>query len=156
MIRRFRPKDAMGCRSVFVDAVQIGAAGRYGAAERAGWVKDPAMPEGYAEWLAGHITFVADEGRIAGFMMLEREGYLNMAFVAPDRMGQGLADALYAAILTRARALPRLWVLASRYAQGFFLRHGWRFAPHLTDLPGLDPRQGPGDTPLNKAMEVWL
>ena len=67
-------------------------------------------------------------------------------------------NALYAAILAEARALglPHLHVLASRCSQGFFLRHGWRMAPELTDIPGLDPRQGPHDNPVNKPMAVAL
>lgn len=157
MIRRFRPEDAQGCRDVFVAAVQVGVAGRYSPDERAAWLKDPAMPAGYADWLASHITFVAEEGTIQGFMMLEGSGYLNLAFVRPEQMGKGLADALYAAVLTEARALGlrRLHVLASRYAMGFFARHGWHLAPDLI-LPGLDPRQGPQDRPMNRAMTVTL
>lgn len=158
MIRHFRPSDAQATRDVFVAAVQIGAAGRYSAEELAEWMPDPAMPPDWGPWLDRHITLVAEEGAIAGFMMLERSGYLNMAFVRPEAMGKGVADALYAGILAEARALhlPRLTVLASRYAQGFFTRHGWRLAPELTDLPGLDPAQGPDDRPMNRAMALDL
>jgi putative acetyltransferase len=158
MIRRFTVSDAQATRDVFVAAVQIGALGRYDAAERAKWLPDPTMPATWAAWLDGHFTLVAESDGVAGFMMLERSGYLNMAYVRPDQMGKGVADALYAGILTEARALhlPRLTVLASRYAQGFFARHGWRLAPELTDLPGLDPRQGPGDNPMNRAMVLDL
>lgn len=154
MIRRFRLEDAQACRDVFVAAVCIGAAGRYTAEERANWVKDPAMPEGYGAWLMGHITFVSDDHGVNGFMMLEASGYLNMAFVAPEVMGKGVADALHAAILAEAKslALPRMHVLASRYAQSFFARHGWRLAPEITGIAGLDPNQGPDHTPLNRVM----
>ena len=154
MIRRFRLADAQACRDVFVAAVQVGAAERYSAEERSIWLKDPAMPAGYGDWLNQHITFVADVGTLQGFMMLEASGYLNMAFVRPEVMGKGVADALYAALLAEAKALglSRLHVLASRHAQSFFARQGWRLAPEITDIPGLDPRQGPQDTPLNRAM----
>ncbi|MGV8987391.1 MAG: GNAT family N-acetyltransferase [Cypionkella sp.] len=158
MIRRFRLADDQACRDVFVAAVEVGAAGRYSAEERAGWLKNPAMPTGYAAWLDQHITFVAEDVTINGFMMLEASGYLNMAFVRPDAMGKGVADALYAAVLAEARslALPRLHVLASRYAQSFFARHGWQLAPEITEIEGLDPRQGPDDTPLNRVMTLTL
>ena len=155
-IRRYRPEDALATRKVFVDAVRIGAAGRYSEAERADWVPDPALPEGWSDWLAGHVTVVADEdGQVTGFFMLEADGYLNMAFVRPDRMGKGLADRLYTALLDEARAigLTRLNVLASRYAQGFFRRHGWVAAPDFAHA-GLDERQGPGDNPLNRPMKL--
>ncbi len=159
MIRRFRLSDAQACRDVFVAAVRVGAAGRYTAEELADWLKAPAMPIGYGDWLNQHITFVAeDDGGIQGFMMLEARGYLNMAFVRPEVMGRGVADALYGAIFAEAKALDliRLHVLASRYAQSFFSRHGWRLAPEITGIEGLDPNQGPEDTPLNRVMVLDL
>lgn len=158
MIRRFRLSDAQATRDVFVAAVQVGAAGRYSPQELADWMPAPAMPADWGPWLDRHITFVAEAGQLTGFMMVEASGYLNMAFVRPEVMGKGIADALYAAILAEARALhlPRMTVLASRYAQSFFGRHGWRMAPELTDLPGLDPAQGPDDNPMNRAMALDL
>lgn len=157
LIRRFRPDDAAATREVFVEAVRIGAAGRYSEAERLEWVPDPALPEDWGSWLDGHVTLVAeDAGRITGFFMVERDGYLNMAFVRPDQMGRGLADRLYAALLHEVRALgmARLHVLASRHAQGFFRRHGWQPAPEHAGMPGCDPRQGPQDNPVNRPMKL--
>lgn len=159
MIRRFDLMDDQTTRDLFVAAVHQGAAGRYTLTERQDWVPDPTMPPDWGQWLHDHVTFVArDASGLTGFMMLERSGYLNMAFVRPDRMGKGVADALYARILAEARAigLVQMTVLASRYAQSFFLRHGWRLAPELTGIAGLDPNQGPGDTPLNRMMLMRL
>ncbi len=156
-IRRFRPEDAAATRDVFVQAVREGCAGRYSQAERLAWVPDPALTADWGPWLDRHLTLVAAEGlRITGFMMLERDGYLNMAFVCPDRMGTGLADRLYAALLDEARGLglTRLTVLASRYAQGFFFRHGWRLAPEIREIGGQDLRNRPEDNPVNRAMAL--
>ena len=156
-IRRFRPEDAAPTREVFVDAVHIGAAGRYSQAERLDWVADPAMPDGWGPWLDGHFTLVAEDGgRIAGFMMLEADGYLNMAFVRPDRMGTGMADLLYLGLLAEARrlALLRMTTLASRYAQSFFLRHGWRLAPEIILIGGHDTRDWGDENPMSRAMEL--
>lgn len=157
MIRPFRAEDAIATRDVFVAAVQQGARGRYTPAELLDWLPDPTMPPDWGPWLGRHVTFVAEvKGRVAGFMMLERSGYLNMAFVLPQYMGTGLAASLYAAILDQARLLApvRLTVLASRYAQGFFTRHGWQPAPDLTDLEGMDPDQHLN--PVNRPMALWL
>ncbi len=158
MIRPYRPEDAPGLRQVFVRAVREGAASRYTPEEIARWLPDPAMPAGWGDWLGAHLTFVAEEGALQGFMMLERDGYLNMAFVLPEVMGTGVADALLAEVLGAARGLglTRLSVLASRHAQGFFRRHGWRLAPELPPRKGLDPRQGPNDNPMNRPMALDL
>lgn len=159
VIRRYAPGDALSTRQVFFRAVREGASSRYSTAELDDWVSDPTPPEGWGDWLDEHITLVAEAaGRVTGFFMLERDGYLNMAFVLPERMGQGTADALYAEILREARALglAQLTVLASRHAQGFFRRHGWRPAPELPPRDGLDPRQGPDDTPMNRPMALDL
>lgn len=139
-------------------AVRIGAAGRYTAAELLEWLPDPAMPDDWGDWLAEHLTFVAEDGLLTGFMMLERSGYLNMAFVLPGQMGKGTADALYAALLAEARTLApiRLTTLASRYSQSFLARHGWQMAPDITGIAELDPNQGPHDTPMNRPMALRL
>ncbi len=154
MIRRLRLADAQACRDVFVAAVKVGAAGRYTGDELADWVNDPAMPVGYGAWLNPHITFVADHSDIQGFMMLKASHYLNMAFVRPEVVGKGIADGLHVAMLAGAGALglTRLHGLASRLAQSVFTRHSRRMAPEIRDTPGLDPNQGPDDTPLNRVM----
>ena len=159
VIRPFRPSDAQPTRDVFVRAVREGAATRYSAEEIAAWLRDPAMPEGWGNWLAGHITFVAEEaGGITGFMMVERDGYLNMAFVLPEVMGKGTADRLYAEILTAARALhlPRLTVFASRQARRFFARHGWQPAPGLPMRDGMDPSLTEGENPITLGMMLEI
>lgn len=158
-IRPFRPTDAQATRDVFVRAVREGAASRYSAEEIAAWLKDPAMPEGWGDWLAGHITFVAEDAdRITGFMMVERSGYLNMAFVVPEVMGQGTADRLYAQVLATARALglPRLTVFASRHARRFFARHGWRADPTVPLPDGMGPALTQGDDPITLGMSLEL
>jgi len=158
-IRRFHCDDAAETRKVFVQAVQIGAAERYTSDELTDWLPDPAMPDGWGDWLDRHTTFVAvDTGRITGFFMIEADGYLNMAFVRPECRGDGTADALYAAVLdhTRKAGTAQMTVLASRYAQGLSLIHGWRMAPELPPHEGLDPRQGPDDNPINRLMALEL
>lgn len=159
MIRPFRPSDTQPTRDVFVRAVREGAASRYSAEDIAEWLGDPAMPEGWGDWLAGHFTFVSeDQGRVTGFMMVERDGYLNMAFVVPEVMGTGTADRLYAEILGQARALalPRLTVFASRHARRFFARHGWHPAPDLPMRDGMDVALTEGENPITLGMMLEI
>lgn len=159
VIRPFRPDDAQPLRAVFVRSVREGAASLYTQDELRDWLPDPAMPEGWGDWLGEHLTLVAEDGeRITGFMMLERDGYLNMAFVLPEVMGKGTADRLYAAILALARdlGLARLTVFASRHARRFFARHGWHPAPDLPLPDGMDPALTRGDNPVTLGMALDL
>ncbi|MEM1100645.1 MAG: GNAT family N-acetyltransferase [Pseudomonadota bacterium] len=128
LIRRFRAEDGAGCAALFYEAVHVGAAEKYDAAQRRAWA--PKVPDGaaFAERLGAEHCFVAEDGEaIRGFMSLTPKGYLDMAFVAPDARGTGLADKLYAEILRAARStgLTYLAVDASAYAHPFFTRHGW-------------------------------
>lgn len=159
IIRPFALSDAGATHGIFVQAVQVGAATRYSQAERTDWLPDPTMPEDWGRWLAEHITLVADEGdRLTGFFMLEKTGYLNMAYVSPDRMGTGLADKLYAALMDKARlhGISDMTVIASRYAQSFFSRQGWTLAPDLTSIPGQPDKDITRALELSRAMRTVL
>ena len=127
-VRSYRPGDADRLGAVFHEAVREGASARYDAAQVAAW--SPAAPSGarWAERLASAETVVAEDGaRILGFMTLNPDGYLDLAFVVPEVMGQGVSDLLYAVLETRARGrgIGRITTQASLLAESFFARHGW-------------------------------
>ncbi|HSG56069.1 MAG TPA: GNAT family N-acetyltransferase [Paracoccaceae bacterium] len=129
MIRPYLAADRAACHRIFHPAVHQGAARAYTADQRAAWApsdqRDPAQPDRFLDQFA----FVAEvSGTPAGFMTLDKTGCLDMAFVLPEVMGTGVADALYAAILSTARAerFSRLTTAASHLARAFFARHGWQ------------------------------
>ena len=138
-IRAYRPQDRSAKAGVFYRAVHEGAAPFYDAAQRAVWAPSPepdwALPDRQLDqwcWVA------EDHSGMTGFMSLDREGYLDMAFVLPEVMGKGVARALYGALLAEARAsgLTRLTVRASHLARRFFERQGWQvdsFDPYPVD-----------------------
>lgn len=154
-IRRFQSDDAVGCWDVFFAAVRIGAAGHYTAQELFDWAPSDQMLDGWGPWLDKHVTYVGlsdssverPDTTVTGFFMLERDGYLNMAFVLPDFRRSGLAQQLYGAILTEAQAmrLPCLTVWASRLSMPFFRRLGWVDDP---DPPPRDPHPIKSNDPL--------
>ena len=167
MIRRFRPGDAQGTWHVFFNAVRIGAAGHYTEQELIDWAPWDQMPADWGPWLDRHITYVSasdstvdrSDRTVTGFFMLERDGYLNMAFVLSDYRRTGLAQQLYAAILAEARALalPQMTVIASRLATPFFRRQGW------VDDYNPPPREGhpvlpsnPNDPPMEWTLKLDL
>lgn len=127
-IRPFEPDDAGPLGEVFHRAVRDGAAARYRPDQVAAW--SPEQPSG-ARWsdrLATADTVVASEGETRfGFMTVDETGYLDLAFVLPEKMGTGVADRLYAMLETRARARGTLTLStqASLLAEPFFARHGW-------------------------------
>lgn len=152
-LRPFRDADAGPLFALFRSAVLEGAAGHYTPEELADWAGPPERPEpsSWSERHATNITLVAElYGSITGYMMMHPDGYLDMAFVRPDRRRQGTAALLYEAILAeaRARGLDRMTVLASRLMERFLALRGWRPAPELAeDL---------GQVPQNRAMRLDL
>lgn len=128
IIRAYQPEDADALAQIFYDAVHIGAASYYTQAQRAAWAPLRPSARVWAARLQGLTTFVAAAPHPAGFMSLRNDGYLDLAFVAPDQQGRGAGSALHAAVLTQARAMDLLMlsVEASLAAHRFFLRRGWQ------------------------------
>jgi GNAT superfamily N-acetyltransferase len=73
------------------------------------------------------------EGTLAGVLVVRDRGdhlYLDHLYIRPDLAGRGLGSAAVQAVQARARAagLPvRLCALRESPANGFYVRHGFRF-----------------------------
>jgi putative acetyltransferase len=127
-VRSYREGDAEALAEVFHRSVREGAARRYSAAAVAAWSPELRPAEVWEKRLEGTDTIVATEdGVLIGFMNIDAKGYLDLAFVLPEVMGKGVADAIYAVLEGRARAtgLDTLTVQASLLAEPFFARQGW-------------------------------
>lgn len=151
-VRPYRADDRAACWSVFDRAVHEGAAAHYTPAERMAWSPGVLPHLAGADKLLQGWTRVAVRGdRIVGFMTLDAAGELDMAYVLPEEMGRGTAQALYDAILdqARARGLARLTSHASLPARSFLMRQGWR-----CDAP--DHVERGGQTLTRFAMSVDL
>jgi putative acetyltransferase len=150
-VRPYRDADAAPLHDLFRQATRYGAEGYYAVEELEDWAGPPDLPETWARRHADSITLVAErDGQITGYMMMHSDGYLDMAFVRPDRRRTGTAALLYDAIVDRARdlGLDRMTVLASRLMERFLLMRGWRAAPELAaEL---------GEIPQNRAMVLDL
>lgn len=128
-VRPYRPQDRAATASVFFRAVREGAAGVYSEEQRRDWAKSPEPDLTTPDPRAGQDCWVSEEaGSITGFMALDRTGYLDMAFVLPEVMGRGHAQAIYDRLLAHARAsgLARLTVHASHYSRRFLEKQSWR------------------------------
>jgi putative acetyltransferase len=126
-IRDARPEDAAALAAVFWRAVREGPS-PYSEPARAAWVPHRPSAEEFARRLEGLETVVAEAEEINGFMAMDAEGCLELAYVLPAQRRQGVADRLYLVLESRARArrLPALTARASRMARGFLARHGWQ------------------------------
>jgi len=129
LIRPCRVTDTPALADVFHRAVHEGTGRHYDAAQRAAWSPAPPGDEAWRRRLIEAQTVVAERGaRVLGFMTLDAAtGWIDFAYVAPEAMGQGVAETLYAVLEGRARAagLARLETEASLLAERFFLRRGW-------------------------------
>jgi putative acetyltransferase len=158
-VRPFRPQDAAPTWATFHDAIRIGAQGVYTTAELDGWCAEGRpMPEDWAGRLGRHLTLIGErEGALAGFFMLEADGYLNLVFVRPEHHRQGIAAALHDATLDLARSLgiPRLTVWASRMLYPVLTRRGWQIDPApapRAGYPAPSTTQTPIHWPLTRAV----
>ena len=128
-IRPYRGEDAPALRAIFWRAVQEGAASAYDQRQRNAWARAPEVPPDWPDRLGRQITLVAEQaGTAVGFMTLGHDGHLDLAFVAPEAMGTGVAAALHDRVLAEAaaRGLSLLTTEASHLARRFLLRQGWR------------------------------
>lgn len=128
IIRRLEDSDINPTRRLFHQAVNHGARAHYDAAQRAAWSPKPPDQGVWKDRLTSQTTFVTTlNDRVIGFMTLADDGLIDLAFVAPDVMGLGIAGGLYGAIEAEARdrAITRLHTEASHLARPFFERQRW-------------------------------
>ena len=127
-IRKCTGEDVSETAQIYYDAVRQGAAGYYDEAQRAAWAENVPETNRWRDRLLKHQTLVAQlDTRLAGFMTLDAGGHIDLAFVAPDLIGKGVARALYERIEAEALRLGirRLDTYASYMARRFFELQGW-------------------------------
>jgi putative acetyltransferase len=129
-IRPYQAQDRAAVALVFYRAIREGSAAHYPEAERAAWAPSPSPDLTTPDKLLSQWCYVAQEsGQITGFFSMDDTGYLDMAFVLPEVMGNGTAAALYDTVLARARAegLTHFTVRAAVQSHRFLARRGWVF-----------------------------
>ena len=127
-VREFEDVDIGATAQVFFDAVRLGAADYYDDRQRAARAEKVPDADDWHERLLSQQTFVAElEARVAGFMTLDVDGHIDLAFVALTLIGKGVARALYQRIEAEASRLgiERLDTEASHMARRFLERQGW-------------------------------
>ncbi|EEA93365.1 GNAT family N-acetyltransferase [Pseudovibrio sp. JE062] len=129
MIRPLEITDAPHCAQIYYDAIMIGAKDYYTTEQLNAWAGPQPNPEGWTKNLDGMTGFVAiKEDAVIGFMTIDMEGYIKFAFVSPFESRNGVATAIYNALLNWAieRNISALSSDISLAAKPFFLRQDWQ------------------------------
>ncbi|MEM8586498.1 MAG: GNAT family N-acetyltransferase [Pseudomonadota bacterium] len=134
-VRWFEDADAEATARIYFDAVRIGAQGHYNEVQRRAWASSVPDTPPWRARLKSQASFVAErDGAVIGFMTLKPDGCIDLAFVAPEVMGTGVARQLYERLLaeTASMGLRRLHTEASHLARPFFERQGWSVVKQQT------------------------
>jgi putative acetyltransferase len=128
-IRPLRPEDSAQAVRVFHDAIMNGAATHYTLAQRQAWAGPAPDIAGWRNRFDGIDGFAAEiGGKLVGFMTLDRDGYIDLAFVHSAFAGQGIGRTLHQAIVAKAQdnGIQTLTTQASERAMPFFASLGWQ------------------------------
>jgi putative acetyltransferase len=134
MIREATSNDYTALGQVMFDAVRTGPS-RYTQQQRAAWVPVPRSGEPWDSRLAAQTIFLAEgEGGVQGFMSIDDQGYIDLAFIIPAFQGSGLFRQLLGAVLAKARQMgvTKLETHASLMAQPAFSAMGFEIAEQQT------------------------
>ena len=127
-LRPFLPADAPVLREIFRDSIEDLTADDYTEAQQEAWASAADDLGVFKTKLSGQLTLVATlEGSPVGFASLEGKDKIDMLYVHPAAIGQGVGAMLVDALekLAGARGTERLTVDASDSARDFFEKRGY-------------------------------
>lgn len=127
-IRPLAPDDYSHAARIFFCAVHEGTRDVYSLRQRLAWAGETVDLERWRARVAAMQGFVAEaDGEPVGFMTIDAEGHVDLAFVLPSQARRGVGARLLGAVedWARARGVARLTAHASLAATPFFARHGW-------------------------------
>src|SRR5262249_49411103 len=122
-LRPFLPADASLLREIFRDSIEELTADDYTEAQQQAWASAADDTAAFGKKLAGELTLIATlEGSPVGFASLEGKDKIDMLYVHPAAVGQGVGAMLVDALekLAGSRGASRLIVDVSDSARGFF------------------------------------
>ncbi|MFZ5483682.1 MAG: GNAT family N-acetyltransferase [Pseudomonadota bacterium] len=128
-IRPYDPDDLNEIVVLFGRSVR-GIAGRdYSGEQIDAWAPERPDLDLWSKRLASGTVLVAEvAGRVSGFARLEHSGSIDLLFVSPEIVRQGVGTALMAELLAKARTLGigTLSAEVSVVARPFFETHGFK------------------------------
>jgi len=151
-LRPFLPTDAPICAAIAEASVAELTGDDYTEAQQEAWIAALADEDELGKRLAAQLTLVATLGESSvGFASLKGADLIDMLYVHPGAVGQGVATALVDALerLATARGTAKLTADVSDTAQSFFAHRG--YVPRRRNTV---PRGGEwlGNTTMTKAL----
>jgi putative acetyltransferase len=127
-LRPFLPADTPVLAAIFVAAVEELTGDDYGEAQQEAWASAADDEEQFGRKLASELTLVATlQNSPVGFASLKGADHIEMLYVHPSAVGQGVGAMLCDALekLAGARGAKALTVDVSDNAQDFFQKRGY-------------------------------
>ena len=127
-LRPFLPADTPVLAAIFVASVESLTGDDYSEAQQEAWAAASEDEAEFGKRLASGLTLVATlDGAPVGFASLKGKDHLDLLYVHPAAVGQGVAASLCDALekLAAARGAKSLTVDASDNAAEFFLKRGY-------------------------------
>lgn len=150
-LRPFLPADVPICAAICEASITQLTGDDYSEAQQEAWVA--ALDEdSLAEKLGGQLTLIGTLGEVpVGFASLRNGNHVDLLFVHPGAIGQGVASALIDALekLAGARGVTKLTAEVSDTAHRFFTRRGY-IAQQRNTVPRGD--EWLGNTTMQKTL----
>ncbi|MDB5515807.1 MAG: Acetyltransferase, family [Tardiphaga sp.] len=127
-LRPLLPDDVAVLAAIFVSSIEELTGDDYSEQQQQAWASTVDDEEAFAKRLAGQLTLVATlQNAPVGFASLKGADHIDLLYVHPNAVGQGVASALCDALekLAGARSAKALTVDASDNAQEFFSKRGY-------------------------------
>jgi putative acetyltransferase len=127
-LRPFLGEDTPVLAAIFVAAIEQLTGDDYNEAQQQAWAGAADDEEQFGKRLAGELTLIATlQNSPVGFASLKGADHIDMLYVHPAVVGQGVASMLCEALekLAGGRGAKSLTVDASDNAQEFFTKRGY-------------------------------
>ena len=127
-LRPYLAADTPVLAAIFVAAIEELTGDDYSEAQQQAWASAADDEEAFGKRLAGQLTLIATlQNSPVGFASLKGTDHIDLLYVHPSAVGQGVAAMLCEALekLAGARGAKILTVDASDNAQEFFQKRGY-------------------------------
>ena len=127
-LRPFLAEDVPVLAAIFVASIEELTGDDYNEAQQAAWASAAGDEEQFGKRLASELTLIATlQNSPVGFAALKGADHIDMLYVHPGAVGQGVAAMLCEALekLAGGRGVKTLTVDASDNAHEFFVKRGY-------------------------------